>query len=162
MLSGIAKRTNPTFVIHLTGTGCISDEMVNKWEGEFNPKVWSDIDDIREINNRPDGTLHSVVDRQFYSANTDLIRTAFVCPPDIYGQSTGIGNRTTFMVPQFVKSLLEKKEAFFLGAGENMRAVSHIADVVDVFCILIDNALRDGGEAQWGLDVRIVYLLPYA
>lgn len=127
--------------------------MNNTWEGKLNPRVWSDVNDIKEINNRPEGAFHRIVDQQIYAANNELIKTAFVCPPDIYGQQTGPGKRATFMVPLYVKVLLEKKEAFYLGAGENMRAVTHITDVVDAFCILVDNALRGGGEAQWGLDV---------
>jgi nucleoside-diphosphate-sugar epimerase len=48
---------------------------------------------------------------------------------------------------------MENKEAFYLGKGENMRAVTHIDDVVDLFVILVGQALQGGGSAQWGREV---------
>jgi hypothetical protein len=68
--------------------------------------------------------------------------------------NTGIGNRSTFFVPEYVKVLL-KKEAFYLGNGENMRAVTHINDMVDLFIIPLGKALDGGADAQWGREVRI-------
>lgn len=153
ILSGLKKKATPSFLIHLTGTGCISDEREQTWEGHFNPRVWNDIEEIQELYNLPDSARHHIIDRDIMDASTDLLRTAIICPPDIYGQNTGIGNRATFLVPEYVNVLLERKEAFYLGAGENMRAVTHIADVVDLFLILLAKALEGGGNAQWGKEV---------
>lgn len=86
-------------------------------------------------------------------ASNDLLKTAIICPPDIYGQNTGVGNRQTFLVPEYIKVLLEKKEPFYLGKGENFRAVTHIDDVVDLFLIILDQAIQGGGSAQWGKEV---------
>jgi nucleoside-diphosphate-sugar epimerase len=87
------------------------------------------------------------------NASNELFKTAIICPPDIYGQNTGIGNRTTLLVPEYVKVLLAKKQAFYLGSGENMRGVTHIDDVVDLFLILLEHAVQGGGSAQWGKEV---------
>jgi len=87
------------------------------------------------------------------NASNGLINTACVCPPDIYGQSTAVGSRATFLVPGFVRVAMEKKQAFYLGKGENMRAVTHINDVVALFVILVGQALQGGGSAQWGKEV---------
>ena len=46
------------------------------------------------------------------------------------------------MVPEYVKIAMEKKEAFYLGKGENIRAVTHIGE-----------AVQGGGSAQWGKEV---------
>jgi nucleoside-diphosphate-sugar epimerase len=83
-------------------------------------------------------------------ASNDTLKTVVICPPDIYGQSSSVGSRTTFLVPNYVEALIKHKEAFYLGDGDNMRAVTHIDDVVDIFILLIDEALKDGGRAQWG------------
>jgi nucleoside-diphosphate-sugar epimerase len=153
ILSGLSKKKSPSFLIHLTGTGCISDERDQTWEGKFNPHIWHDIEEIKEIYDLPDSAQHHVIDRDIMNASNDLLRTAIICPPDIFGQNTGIGNRATFLVPEYIKVLLEKKEAFYLGSGENMRAVTHINDVVDLFLILLGKAIEDGGNAQWGKEV---------
>src|SRR5258708_4217281 len=86
-------------------------------------------------------------------ADTDLIKTATICPPDIYGQSTSIGKTSTFLVPKYVEALLKHKEAFYLGEGNNIRAVTHIDDVVSLFVIMIEQALQGGGTAEWGKEV---------
>lgn len=78
-----------------------------------------------------------------------------ICPTDIYGKNTGPGQRATYLVPEYIKVLLKKKESFYLGKGENLRSLVHIQDVVDAFLLLVDNAVRGGGEAQWGLDVSL-------
>lgn len=143
----------------MTGTGQISDRRVNTWEGHANPRVWSDIDDIQDIHSLPPDAFHRIVDKQINDANTELIKTAMICPSDIYGKNTGPGQRATFLVPEYIKVLLKKKESFYLGAGENLRALIHIQDVVDAFVLLVDNAVRGGGEAQWGPDVSSIALL---
>ncbi|RFU28296.1 hypothetical protein B7463_g8034, partial [Scytalidium lignicola] len=150
ILSGLSKKLNPSFLIHLSGTGCISDEREQTWEGKPNPHVWNDIDEINGIYGLPDSARHHAIDRDIMDVSNGLVHTAIICPPDIYGQNMGIGNRSTYMVPEYVKVVLEKKQAFYLGTGENIRAVTHISDVVEIFLLLLGEAIRGGGNAQWG------------
>lgn len=153
------SKTTPSFLIHLTGTGCISDEREQTWKGSFNPHKWNDISEIKEIYDLPPSAQHHVLDQNIMDASNDLLKTCIICPPDIFGQNTGVGNRATFLVPDYVNWLLKHKEAFYLGDGENMRAVTHIDEVVELFMILLNNALQGGGKAQWGREVRnSVYL----
>jgi len=88
-------------------------------------------------------------------ASDDKLKTCIICPPDIYGQNTGLGNRATFLVPEYIKVLLKDKEAFHLGKGENIRAVTHIDDVVSLFLLLLGKAIEGGGNAQWGREVSL-------
>ena len=88
-------------------------------------------------------------------ASDDKLKTCIICPPDIYGQNTGLGNRATFLVPEYIKVLLKDKEAFYLGKGENIRAVTHIDDVVSLFLLLLGKAIEGGGNAQWGRAVSL-------
>lgn len=97
--------------------------------------------------------MHHSIDRMIQDVSNDLLKTAIICPPDIYGQSKGISSRTSFMVPLYVEALLQGKEPFYLGRGENWRAVVHIDDVVDLFALLLQEALLGGGKAQWGREV---------
>jgi len=150
ILHGLSKKTTRCFLIHLTGTGCISDEREQTWEGNCNPHVWNDIEEINEIYNLPDSAQHHVIDRWIQDASNDTLKTVIICPPDIYGQSTAIGNRATFMVPNYVEALLEHKEAFYLGKGENIRAVTHIDDVVSLFLLVIGECVKGGGQLQFG------------
>lgn len=153
LLSGCSKNKNPSFLIHLTGTGCISDEREQSWEGKYNPHVWHDIEEIQEIYDLPESAQHHVIDQNIMDASNDKLKTCIICPPDIYGQNTGIGSRATFMVPDYVNVLLKGKEAFYLGSGENIRGVTHINDVVGLFILLLGKAIEGGGDAQWGREV---------
>ncbi|KAL7904431.1 hypothetical protein GGI35DRAFT_472376 [Trichoderma velutinum] len=150
ILSGLAKKTETSFLIHLTGTGCISDEREQTWEGKFNPHVWDDIKEIQEIYDLPDSAQHHVIDKWIQDASKDLVKTVTICPPDIYGQSSTIGNRATFMVPDYVAAAKKYGECFYLGAGENMRAITHIDDVVDLFLLILNKHLEGGQELQYG------------
>jgi len=108
------------------------------------------VTDIQDIYNLPPSALHHAIDVDIMNASNDLVKTALVCPPDIYGQGTGPSSNTTFMVPEYVKVVHKQKVAWYLGKGENFRAVTHIADVVSLFMILLGEALKGGGKAQWG------------
>lgn len=156
ILEGMKSKTTPGFLIHLTGTGCISDEREQDWTGKYNPHVWSDIAEIKEIYDLPPEAQHHVIDQNIMDASNDLLKTCIICPPDIFGQNTGVGNRATFLVPNYVETLLKEKEAFYLGDGNSMRAVTHIYDVVDLFMILVGEAVKGGGKAQWGREVSLM------
>lgn len=161
ILSGLSKKETQSFLIHLSGTGCISDAAEQTWEGKENPKVWDDIKDIHAIYNLPDSAMHHAIDKDIMNASNQLLHTVTICPPDIYGQGTGVGNKATYMVPEYVKVVLEGKEPFYLGAGENFRAVTHINDVVDLFLLLLGEAIKGGGNAQWGKEVSIANTIPH-
>lgn len=137
----------------MTGTGCISDERDQSWKGNYNARVWNDVEDIKDLYDLPDEAKHHTIDKDIMNASNELLHTACICPPDIYGQSTAVGNRATYLVPVYVKDAIEKQEAFYLGKGENIRAVTHINDVVDLWVILVGQAIQGGGSAQWGKEV---------
>jgi len=71
ILSGLNKRTEESFLIHLTGTGCISDEREQTWEGKCNPHVWDDVKEINEIYDLPDTAQHHVIDQWITDANPE-------------------------------------------------------------------------------------------
>ena len=159
ILSGLSKKSTDCYLIHLTGTGCISDEREQTWQGDYNPRVWNDITEIDDIYNLPDTAQHHVIDKWIQDASKGHLKTVTICPPDIYGQSSSIGNRATFLVPNYVEALMQHKEAFYLGRGENIRAVTHIDDVVDLFTLLLEGALQGGGNVHWGKEVSYAMLL---
>jgi len=158
ILSGLSHKTSKkqkSFLIHLSGTGVISDEREQTWEGKSNPKIWDDIKDIDEINNLPENAKHHKVDRWIQEASDEYLKTVIVCPPDIYGEGYAVGGRTSFLVPMYVDALIKHGEAFYLGDGDNLRAVAHIDDVIEVFSLLVGEALKGGGNGQWGDEVSI-------
>jgi hypothetical protein len=61
-------------------------------------------------------------------ASNALLKTAIICPHDIYGQPTGTGNRSTYLVPEYLKVVMRERALFYLGEGGDLRAVSYIRD----------------------------------
>lgn len=144
------SKKDPSFLIHLSGTGCISDEREQEWKGDYNPHKWNDLTEIKEIYDLPKHARHHEIDQWVMDASNHTLMTCIICPPDIFGQCTSLPGRATFLVPEFVQALLKTKESFYLGKGENMRAVTYIGDVVALFMLLIEQAVQGGGKAQWG------------
>lgn len=52
IIAGLLRRSEPSFLIHLGGTGIVADWHEKIHLGKLGPKVWSDIDDIDEITSR--------------------------------------------------------------------------------------------------------------
>ncbi|KAL6897425.1 hypothetical protein GGI43DRAFT_409096 [Trichoderma evansii] len=150
ILSGLAKKTSKSFLLHLTGTACISDMNEQSWEGKVNARVWDDIKDIDEIYNLPETVWHHAIDQWIADASNDKVKTVTICPPDLYGQSTTVGGRTTYMVPEYVAAIIKHNEAFYLGEGQNMRAVTHIDDLTELFVLVLEKYLDGDEDLQFG------------
>ena len=128
----------------------ISDLDVNTWEGDSNPRVWSDVDDCGEIFDFPRSKKHRAMDRKIIDAATELVRPLIVTPPDIYGESLGGGTHRTILIPEYAKAVKRAGKAFYCGKGENIKSVVHITDVASLFLLLVQQGLDDGGKADWG------------
>ncbi|KAJ7775114.1 nucleoside-diphosphate-sugar epimerase [Mycena metata] len=157
LLTGLGRRTAPTFLIHLSGTACISDVYAGVFGG-LSSRVWSDVGDIEEIAKLPEDRIHRPVDKLVFEAAATHgahIHTAIMCPPDIYGCGHGPGITQSFMVPFFYDAILEHKAAFYIAKGENVRSVVHIDDVMSLYVHVVEEAVRalDTGNVRdecWG------------
>ncbi|KAJ6525677.1 NAD(P)-binding protein, partial [Mycena capillaripes] len=145
LLTGLGRRKAPSFLIHLSGTACISDVYSgNSGFGVLNSRVWSDVDDIDELAALPDDRIHRHVDKLVFEAATTHgahIHTAIMCPPDIYGKGHGPGVTQSFMVPFFYDAILEFKSAFYVAKGENVRSLVHIEDVMSIYVKVVEEAV---------------------
>ncbi|KAA8567039.1 hypothetical protein EYC84_010123 [Monilinia fructicola] len=119
-------------------------------------KIWSDIEDLPSILNRPEGELHQNVEAILHAAtakySTNVLRAAVMCPPDIYGQGFGPGKKNTIFFSAYLKEIhnLGLGKAFYVGEGENIKSWVHIGDLMRVYRGLIEKAVEGGGGADWG------------
>ncbi|EEH33585.2 hypothetical protein PAAG_04635 [Paracoccidioides lutzii Pb01] len=103
----------------------------------------------------PDTALHHAIDRRIMDASNEVIKTISICPPDIYGRGTGVGGRADVW-----RTLWRTKESFYVGAGENPRAVTHPNDVVDLFLLVLENIiLKRGEDLKFGKELKIKHSL---
>ncbi|KAF3929383.1 hypothetical protein ABW19_dt0204893 [Dactylella cylindrospora] len=148
---------NPTkvsYLIHTSGTGVFIDLTTSKAgeesQTDISNKVWDDVADIDELNSLPETLLHRNVDNLIQAPPTDNIKYAIVCPPLIFGKGSGLFNKNTVAIPLYLKVVLERREAFIVGQGENPWCAIHIEDLVDLFISLVEEATKpNGGKATW-------------
>ncbi|KAK3708977.1 hypothetical protein LTR37_011141 [Vermiconidia calcicola] len=155
LISGLVNRSDssPGFLIHLSGTGIVADWRTPDHLGKLNPKIWSDIQDLDTITTRPDGELHRNVDKIIQTAaseNGGKLKTAIVCPPDIYGPGRGPGRTQSVYFPVFQKEIETVGAPFYAGEGTNTRSWVHIEDLMTVYLKLVEAAVAGGGGADWG------------
>lgn len=158
MLEGAASRSDgkPGYYIHLSGTGLIADfadDDHKKHRGILNEHVYNDLDGVEEVLNRPDGRMHRHTDKAIQEAAKkydNKVKTAIVCPPDMYGKGTGPKKVDSVFVPAFISECKRVGAAWYYGAGENVRGWCHVADAARIFTSLAENAANGGGSATWG------------
>ncbi|KAJ7091287.1 hypothetical protein C8R43DRAFT_1172096 [Mycena crocata] len=153
ILDGLKARHARTGIrsifIHSSGTGALTDNARGKFASE---KIYEDIDctDIRSI---PKTYVHRETDTMISQASVEgYIRGYVVMPPLIYGRGTGLFSRTSVQVPALIRAALKLKQAIHVGPGLSMWNGVHVQDLVDLYFILIDDALSGNPKAVTGLE----------
>ena len=111
----------------------------------MNPKIWSDIDDINSL---PDRALHRNVDKiiqEAAAANGEKLKTAIICPPDIYGPGRGPGRTQSIYLPAYLDETKRAGAALYAGEGKNIRSWVHIEDLMTVYLKLVEAAVTGRG-----------------
>lgn len=82
---------NPGYWLHTGGTGILTFADTDRGEyGNKSDKVYDDWEGVDELLNLPNHAFHRNVDQLVLDAGTkyaDVLKTALVCPPTIYGKS---------------------------------------------------------------------------
>ena len=108
--------------------------------------VYNDLDP-NQINGLPDTQIHRNLDLFVSNASqaNPLLKSVIVIPPLIYGIGTGPFHRTSIQLPGLVGVALKRKKVETLGPGEATWDNVHIADLADVYIILLDQLLAAYG-----------------
>ncbi|KAF7293889.1 hypothetical protein HMN09_01185000 [Mycena chlorophos] len=170
MLAGLKARFEKTGIqgifIHSSGTGALTDNA----KGEFaDPKMsvlptasleqvplsvssFQDRDcaDIRAI---PTTYAHRESDDAIMNASIEgYVRAHIVMPPLIYGRGRGPYSRTSVQIPALIRAALKLKQSIYLGKGLPMWNGVHVQDLVNLYFVLLDDALSGSPKAKTGLD----------
>ena len=144
ILSGLLTRPTPGYLLHLSGTGIVSDWVDEQYLGKTNPKIWSDISSIDEIRNLSPRALHrntEIILHDTVRDQSDKINIAIMCPPDIYGKGKGLAKTHSALVPMYVQEIQNLGgKAFYYGEGENVRSWVHIDDLMGLYLKVIEAA----------------------
>ncbi|KAH7093607.1 NAD(P)-binding protein [Paraphoma chrysanthemicola] len=138
---------NPGVLIHLSGTGIVSDFQTSPSTlGTQSSEIWSDIDatSLQKIRSRPDAAPHRNTEKILHAAAkeyADKINIAIMCPPDIYGPGTGLGRTSSALIPLYVKQIKKLGAAFYVREGTNTRSWVHIQDLTRLYLRVVETAV---------------------
>ncbi|KAK9378534.1 uncharacterized protein V2V93DRAFT_375913 [Kockiozyma suomiensis] len=132
-------------LIHTSGTYILSDFT------ELDQKISRKFDDERDIETVTSWGLehpHRVIDIKILDIHKfkPTVNTIIVCPPLIYGVSTGPVNRVSQQIPLLIQLAAETKANRLFGTGHASWSNVHINDVAELYAILVKTYLQDASK----------------
>ncbi|KAK4982202.1 hypothetical protein LTR50_007807 [Elasticomyces elasticus] len=148
--------SGPVYYIHTSGTGILTfGDVERQTFGEASEKIYNDYENVSEVTSLPDAASHRNVDKIVLKAaaeHGEEVKIAIVCPPTIYGQGRGPGNKRSLQVPELCRATIEKGHGIQVGAGKAYWTEVHIHDLSDLYLKLVEAAVAGGGPATWGVE----------
>lgn len=164
IISGLFKRPTPGYLLHLSGTGIVSDYTADSpsYLGKLNPKIWSDIDSLPEIKSLPDSALHRNTEKILHDTvrhHSDKINIAIMCPPDIYGKGRGLVKTHSAFVPMFIHEIQSTMggKVFYYNEGTNTRSWVHIDDLMRIYLRVVEAAASSSDKKNFGWNAEGYY-----
>ncbi|KAJ5660468.1 hypothetical protein N7507_006919 [Penicillium longicatenatum] len=156
LVAGHTKE-NPGYWLHTGGTGILTFEDSDSGiYGNKSEKVYDDWDKVEELLTLPDHAFHRNVDQLVLEAGSkhaDVLKTALICPPTIYGRGRGPCSQRGRQVFELAKVTLQLQKGPIIGAGQSIWNNVHVHDLSDVYSLLVDAAIAGRtDEGLWGSD----------
>lgn len=159
IIDGLSERSRETgirpILIHTSGAGVLSDPSkgagVSPGEDPSAP-LWDDRDSASHAAIPPHAPHRHVDLEIFGAAKTGLLKTYLVAPPTVFGRGLGpfAEHRMSIQIPRLVYHALVHRRAMFVGKGENQWSNVHVADLAELYLLILKAALRD--SAPEGLE----------
>jgi len=145
----------PGFWLHTSGTGilCWKDAETNTFGEAPSQPPYNDLDKVSDLTSLPDTAFHRAIDKIVLAAGSTSVKTAIICPPTIYGNGRGPGNKRSRQVYNLVGTTLEIGQPPQLGKGLTEWDNVHCHDLSDLFVLLVDAAVankKDLDSELWG------------
>ncbi|KAK3074266.1 hypothetical protein LTR53_003427 [Teratosphaeriaceae sp. CCFEE 6253] len=149
------SKEHPGFYLHTGGTGILTWEDSEKDRlGEHDDKEYNDWEGVGELTSLPDSAFHRNVDvivLEAGSKHSDVLKTALVCPPTIYGKGRGPISVRSRQAYELTKLILNEKYIPVIGAGKARWNHIHVADLAQLFLLLVEAAVAQKTDAElWG------------
>ncbi|KAJ5334582.1 hypothetical protein N7452_006985 [Penicillium brevicompactum] len=156
LVSGHSKE-KPGFLLHTGGTGILTWEDSDKNEfGNKSEHIYNDWEGVDELLTLPDHAFHRNVDQLILEAGTkhaDVLKTALVCPPTIYGQGRGPVSQRGRQVYELANVTIRLKKGPIIGAGRSIWNNVHVHDLSDVYVLLVEASIAGRTDpGLWGAD----------
>ncbi|WWD16292.1 hypothetical protein CI109_100718 [Kwoniella shandongensis] len=138
-LESRAKRSDiKPVLLQTSGTGSI----MYGSNGEAGTDVWTDSDHER-WEALPDTAFFHSGDRIVArSAERGIISAYIIMSPTVYGPGTGPGNKLSLQIPAYVRYAKRTGQAGYIGKGDNIWGNVHVQDLIDLYLIVLSQALE--------------------
>ncbi|KAJ5950009.1 hypothetical protein N7454_001593 [Penicillium verhagenii] len=94
-------------LIHISGTGVLND--MSTGAGNPAPRVYDDVEDLKDITSLPETAFHRDVDDAVLTGGAKHgVPTAIVCPPLIYGVGQGPIKKRSMQIPFLSEAILKR------------------------------------------------------
>ena len=146
IINGLLQRETPGYLLHLSGTGIVSDWADEAYLGRLNPKIWSDKTSLAEIRQLPPTALHRNTETILHDTiakHGDRIKIAIMFPPDIYGKGKGLVKTHSAFIPFFIHAAksIQSGKPFYYNQGTNTRSWVHINDLMRLYLHVVEAAV---------------------
>ncbi|MGC3991648.1 MAG: NAD-dependent epimerase/dehydratase family protein [Chthoniobacteraceae bacterium] len=159
IIEGLTERSKIAgirpILIHTSGAGVLSTTSNGNGaalDQDPNAILWDDTDSLSHAT-IPAEAPHRHVDLEIFSAaKTKLVKTYLVVPPTVFGRGLGpfAERRMSIQIPRLVYQSLVQHRAVYVGKGENQWPNVHVADLAELYLLILKAAMKD--EAAEGLD----------
>lgn len=142
---------HPAYWISVSGTDNIAwkDCRDESYGEPPSDDIYDDWDGLARVLSLPDIAAHHDVEQIQLTSGAPLVKTAIVCPPCIYGIGRGPGNQRSVQIPELALYTLKHGHGFQVGKGLSVWPNVHIEDLSDAFLLLVEEAVKGGGNATW-------------
>ena len=151
----------PGVYIHVSGTNVLTgydNEHQRFGQPPIASEAYNDYDGVERVTKGlPDDASHRDIDLIVLAAarqSPDVVRTAIVSPPTIYGRGRGPVNRRSIQVPVMAEYLLKTGVApVVAGSGETSWDNVHVHDLSALFVLLVEAGVdpaRRGDDRFFG------------
>lgn len=113
-------------------------------------KLWDDADANAHLA-IPARAPHRLVDLDVFAASkSGSVKTYLVVPPTVFGRGLGpfAEHRVSIQIPRLIYQSLISERVQYVGTGENIWANVHVADLAELYLLILEGALR--GSAPEG------------
>lgn len=138
----LGRKDKKTIFIHTSGTSILGDELDAKKGRSL--KVYSDIDDIDEINTLDEKQPHRPVDAivQEIQQNNPLVKTVIVSPSCIFGRSNGYDKIVSAQIPLMTEVAKRNGGPYTVYSGDYIWSHVHIEDLGELYLVLLEKLVK--------------------
>jgi len=138
--------TKKSVYIQTSGTGLATDAPT----GEFRDNKILDDASVEDIRNIDPKQPHRDVDLEIFAASEEgSIDTFIVAPSTIYGTGRGPVRNISIQANDLIRVAVKHKQVLQIGAGTNIWDNVHIDDLVDLYVLVLEEALAFKTASPW-------------